>query len=408
MKNIFKSSLLLIGALAMFTACSDDNGSNPTLVEPNSFVLNTPAYADAGIDLKGSETVNFSWSQPDYGYPAAVNYSMQVSLDGNFTVSTEEADADESGATVADYANVEIQDEDRDLKGSANAEDFATALEKIAKWTEDNVPETQEVYCRMVATTTGANPVYSNVVKINVVPCYVELKDAAPIIWYMVGGCIGSGSWSNDKVGGGLVPLLPNPEVDIDKKTGTGELIYVGWFPKGGQFKFVRDPGSWDAQLNYTNVDNADDGVVTDEDGDNHNLGIPEDGLYKIVVNTATNKVTVTKYDGTEKVHSTITMPGTYNGWDVGAGNPLTALNGLDNNKEHNHDWFGTVTFDNDANVDGDQGVKFANGSWDVNWGGDTFPLGVGSQGGKNIRYKAGTYTVFFNDILGIYYFIAQ
>ncbi|MBP5622018.1 MAG: SusE domain-containing protein, partial [Thermoguttaceae bacterium] len=54
--------------------------------------------ADAGIDLKDSETVNFTWSQPDYGFPAAVDYSMQVSMDGNFTVSTEEADADDSCA----------------------------------------------------------------------------------------------------------------------------------------------------------------------------------------------------------------------------------------------------------------------------------------------------------------------
>ena len=71
--------------------------------------------------------------------------------------------------------------------------------------------------------------------------------------------------------------------------------------------------------------------------------------------------------------------------------------------------WMATVTFEADANVGDDEGMKFAaDGGWDVNWGAEAFPLGIGVQGGKNIRYKKGTYTVFFNDILGIYYFIEQ
>ena len=31
MKNIFKSSLLLLCSVALFTACADDNDSNPVL-----------------------------------------------------------------------------------------------------------------------------------------------------------------------------------------------------------------------------------------------------------------------------------------------------------------------------------------------------------------------------------------
>ena len=50
MKKIIKSSLLLLGALVMFTACSDDRDSNPTLVQPDSFVLNAPAFATSRID----------------------------------------------------------------------------------------------------------------------------------------------------------------------------------------------------------------------------------------------------------------------------------------------------------------------------------------------------------------------
>ena len=46
MNNIFKSALLLMGAVVMLTACSDDRDSNPVLQQPSTFVLNTPAYAE--------------------------------------------------------------------------------------------------------------------------------------------------------------------------------------------------------------------------------------------------------------------------------------------------------------------------------------------------------------------------
>ena len=66
MKNILKSSLLLFAAMLMLTACSDDNDHNPTLQEPTSFVLNTPALANSVVDLANSKSVQLTCSQPDY------------------------------------------------------------------------------------------------------------------------------------------------------------------------------------------------------------------------------------------------------------------------------------------------------------------------------------------------------
>lgn len=89
MKDIIKS--LLAGALALaitplMTSCDNDDDSNPTLHVPESFVLNTPAYAQNNIyDLSTAESVNLTTSQPDYGFPAATTYEVQVSLDQNFT-----------------------------------------------------------------------------------------------------------------------------------------------------------------------------------------------------------------------------------------------------------------------------------------------------------------------------------
>jgi hypothetical protein len=50
--------------------------------------------------------------------------------------------------------------------------------------------------------------------------------------------------------------------------------------------------------------------------------------------------------------------------------------------------------------------AKFrANDLWDVNWGSEDFPIGVGTQGGADIPIPAGTYDITFNSNTGEYYF---
>ncbi|MFZ1703402.1 MAG: SusF/SusE family outer membrane protein [Saprospiraceae bacterium] len=54
-----------------------------------------------------------------------------------------------------------------------------------------------------------------------------------------------------------------------------------------------------------------------------------------------------------------------------------------------------------------DAGVKFrANAAWDVNWGAEDFPSGIGVQSGPNIRPVAGTYSVVFRSDTGEYAFV--
>lgn len=53
MKNKYIIGALLIGIISLFASCSDDNDSNPTLIQPKEFTLNTPEYANATtIDLE--------------------------------------------------------------------------------------------------------------------------------------------------------------------------------------------------------------------------------------------------------------------------------------------------------------------------------------------------------------------
>jgi len=73
---------------------------------------------------------------------------------------------------------------------------------------------------------------------------------------------------------------------------------------------------------------------------------------------------------------------------------PVSTFTGAEN-----HNWTTTVTF----NTDGE--FKFSDGT--VYWGGSDFPYGTASTIGGENKYSAGTYTVFFNDITGQFYFIA-
>lgn len=394
MKKIIKSTLMLLCGVCMFTACSDDLSHNPTLLNPTTFALNQPSYSALNVDLATSNGLNFTWSQPNYGgFPVAAEYQMQFSLTNSFNVSVEQAEADETGATVADY--VKLDQIYSSCQGTVDAAELAKGLQKLAQWPEGGVPATQKIYARLSSDFAGS-VIYSNVVEFNVIPYYVELKDAPPVIWYLVGNCIADGSWGNSSIGKDLIPLLPIEGEEYDKASGTGKIAYTGYFPQGGQFKMVLTPGDWGTQMNYENVKDGAE-LVTDEDGDNHNIGIKAAGYYLITVDTKANNISIEAYTGAAKTFDSMAMPGSQNGWEPTA-DAMTALETFDG--AENHVWFKELTLSEDCEL------KFtSNGNWDVNWGATAFPYGTGVSGGKNIPCTAGTYKVIFNDITGQYMF---
>lgn len=401
MKNILKSTLLLLCSICLFTACDDDNDSNPTLQQPTTFTLNTPSYAATAIDLATSIEIPFTWSQPAYGFPVAAQYQLQVSLTDSWTISTDEAAADESGATIADYATIE--DIFSQAKGSLNAAKLAKALQQIGRWPIDAVPAVQEIKVRAMSVLAGAENVYSNVVTIKAIPYYVELKDAAPVLWYLVGSCIGDGSWGNgaDKIGTGLIPLMTIAGEEYDKATGTGKISYTGFFPAGGQFKLIQVPGSWDAQKNFDSFAGIDTNLFEGNSDGNVCIKDGAAGYYTVTLDTKSGDIAIEPYTATEpRVFSSMAMPGGHNGWDA-AGNAMNATFTYDG--AENHLWTTQLT------LDADNELKFAaDGAWDFNWGATEFPYGAGTQNGANIPAKAGSYTVFLNDITGQYMFIAN
>lgn len=393
MKNILKSILVLLCGVCAFTACDEDRDSNPTLQKPTTFKLNTPAYAAQSIDLEHSDSLHFTWSQPDYGFPAAAQYQIQFSMTDTYTVSTDEATADETGSLTADYMiadNVFTT-----CIGNVEAESVAKGLVQIAGWTEDEVPATQKVYAR-VMSVLASDTIYSNSVEFNVIPYYIELKDADPEIWYLIGGCIGDGAWTNsaDAVGTSMIPMFTKEGVEYDSKTGQGEIEYIGYFPADAAFKIIKTLGSWD--YGFCGGDAAGTTSYRDGGDDPGNITLPSAGYYKITVDTKNITCTIEEYSGTPSVYSSMFLPGDHNNWDQTAA--MTAVETVSG--AENHIWKADVTFT------GTGGFKFTDTStW---WGGDAFPYGTASTSGGNIPYTEGSYQVFFNDINGAYYFFSK
>ncbi len=393
MKKIFLSALLLISSMCIFTACEDDRDSNPTLQEPETFVLNTPAYAASEIDLASSKKINFTCSQPEFGYTAAVTYQIQVSLSNSFTLSADEAEADES----PDYAVVDETYTSCNIASDASL--FSKAIMKIGQWEEEDVPALETVNVRLVANVDKYS-VASNTVDLKVIPYYIELKDALPEMWYLIGACIGDGNWSNstEAIGTSIYPMSVVKDYEYDPKTGKGELTFTGYLTTDG-FKLIKTPGGWDDQWGMS------DGKPVKNDGGSGNIVVEENGYYTVKLDTKNDKLMIEKAEITPTVYPSICMSGNFNDW---GNTEMTPVNTTESVKGHNHIW--SYILDT---TDGAKEVKFKlaptedSDGWGTNWGSEEFPYGVGVSGGNNIPVAAGKYIVVFNDIDGSYTFTA-
>src|SRR5574344_2168812 len=89
MKKIFYTLLFAGLSVGAFSSCDEDRDSNPVMnTNVSSFVLNTPANAVNVYDLENSQNIILTTSQPDYGFTAAVTYTVYMSIDGENFVPT--------------------------------------------------------------------------------------------------------------------------------------------------------------------------------------------------------------------------------------------------------------------------------------------------------------------------------
>ena len=420
MKNKYIIGALLIGIISLFASCSDDNDSNPTLIQPKEFTLNTPEYANATtIDLEKSTGLKLTWSQPKYtadNAPINATYEVQVSPTNSFTVSTDEAAADESGEKVPDYAVLSNTTQKCNI--SASAEEMDKALVKILKWTEGNVPAEQEMYVRVNAYilegTNHLNPIASNSVKLNVKPYYIELKDAVPTMWYLVGNMFGAKWAGNKSIGVDALPMFLKPNFSYDKKTGAGEIEYTNYFLTGDYndkaecdgagFKILPSDFNWDYSMNaiLNNEISAKKGTIENRNGgaDGGHIVASEAGYYTITINTADNTAKMEKYEGNVTNYGTIQIATSLD--DFASDTPMLPYN---TEGVENHAWYYVME------VPAGQTVSFKfkiAGSWDTNWGygaadGAINMYGKCEANGHNIGLAEGKYVISFNDITGAF-----
>lgn len=417
MKNKYMMGALLLGIISLFASCSDDNDSNPTLIQPTEFTLNTPEYINSTVDLEKSTGLELTWSQPKYtadNAPINATYEVQVSPTNNFTVSTDEAAADESGEKVPDYAVLSNTTQKCDI--SASAEEMDKALVKILKWTEENVPAEQEMYVRVNAyileDTKRLNPIASNSVMLKVKPYYIELKDAVPTMWYLVGNMFGA-KWANNKdIGVDALPMFLKPNFSYDKKTGAGEIEYTNYFLTGDYndkaecdgagFKILPSDFNWDYSMNaiLNNEISAKKGTIENRNGgaDGGHIVAAEAGYYTITINTADNTAKMVKYEGdVNNNYGTIQISGSFNDW---VDTPMLPYN---TEGVENHAWY--YVMDVPAGETAQFKFKIA-GSWDTSWGygaadGAINMYGKCEANGHNIGLAEGKYVISFNDITG-------
>ena len=224
MKNI-KLFIALAAVSMAFTACEDDK--TPVYQEPTEFILNTPPLASQYYELAPGGTVELTCSQPNYGYSAITNYSIEVALTDNFTT-------DEDGN--ANYITIKAG---TTARMSISASDLATAICQLngindyASYPEAGIPA-EPIYIRALASLSGveSSAIHSNVIKLDQVKAYNPYSAGGRQI-YLVGNPQG---W--------------NIEGDdcVLNETGVGTNVYIGAFEvsAGEQyFRFYTQLGDW-------------------------------------------------------------------------------------------------------------------------------------------------------------------
>ncbi len=265
MKKIFQWMLMPALVLPLlFTSCSDDNDSNPTLDlshAADGFVLNTPAYAENNTyDLASASSLTLTCSQPNYGgIPYVVRYYVQVALDKKFLTDT----LTEHKELSTSYTTAKMAVDATELN--------STLVDMFQAANPDtSVPESMPVYVRLRAVIDGtANSYlgqsYSNIITLPSVKATYKAPDAEfPENLFVVGSSIQE-AWSSWKI----VP----PVYGL-----TGNYYTMVYVPDGGTFKWGTYNNDWRGYSRFTAVnDNA--GAEISEDGDG-NLKVAHGGWF--------------------------------------------------------------------------------------------------------------------------------
>lgn len=355
MKKIALYSILALAGMAL-CACNEDfkDWAEPNSPgAPDAVTINFAPTGVAALDLRGMSADSVVAFIPNLTitgadevvttydvviYNAAKTDSVVISADGQGRVRRSEL----QGAFIALYGNIE---QARQATMNINAHSLVDGV--------------------MLHNTAIDVP-------ITVTPQQQEL----PPVWYILGNCIGRGTFVNHATMGlytSTVAMYVNP-LNYD------ELIYPCYLCENAQFKIILQAGNTELFI----------GGETYSD----NYTVEKSGYYKVIVNVTDTTMHVEPLTGTFTTYASMGMSN---------GSALKKI--TTNAKGENHDWLGDLVVDTDAPAG--QGIKFVADDG-TTWGSEDFPAGKAALGGAGIPYKSGTYKVVFNDLMGTFRFIAH
>ena len=263
MKKIY-NIIILMTLFGFFWSCQDDD--KVVLQQPTSFVLNTPKYASGIYDLKNTESIEFTTSQPDYGFTAAAIYRVEVSLSQDFN----------------DY--VTLSGSHNTAKFTIDAADLALTLVGMHEVTEeaDYPADPHPLYVRLSSRLNekDAGKVYSNVITLPQVKGFFALDPVLmPENMYMIGNVAGDWNWDNATE---MIPVWGSPGK-------FWAMQYLGQTSDGdnANIKFNTEKDWNDSEFGFggatINANGTADPGASDADG---NIGINNPGWYIVVVTT--------------------------------------------------------------------------------------------------------------------------
>jgi hypothetical protein len=258
--------MVLLAGLTFFWACESDE--HPTALTPDTFVLNTPIYVSGIYDLKNTESIQLTCSQPDYGFTAATTYRVQVALKSTF---------DEFTALPTAFISAKMD---------VSAADIAVAIVGLLGVTDEADFPTGifPVYIRLSAEfSDGSHKVLSNIIELPKVKSYFALDPMVmPENIYLIGNVAGNWSWDKATT---MVPVYGTPGK-------FWAVQYLGKFvdnesvAKDAEIKF-NTAKAWDDNafgIKTAEIDDASKTLAGISGDDNITIGNP--GWYIVVVTT--------------------------------------------------------------------------------------------------------------------------
>ncbi len=257
MKNVYFMAFVL--GLLSFGACEKDETKAYISENPvGSTIQSVPSFAEFSLDNAGN-MLNFSWTAADFGFQAAVTYTLQI---------------DSATKNFSDPINVLSVGA---LSASVTVGDFNKAM-LDAGYEEYDSEHAMEMRVKATVSSLVA-PVYSGSASFSVAP----YATAFPPI-YMCGAATGGWDWTK-----GVEMRSSAPKV----------YQTIAYFLNGEAFRFFAQPDWGPTSYNYPffSSGTVDAKLEDAQDGD-HNFKVTgATGYYDITVDLKNLTVTMTAVD---------------------------------------------------------------------------------------------------------------